>query len=74
MSGNVSLSSFTDSSQPSLSQPSLTLQSFPYGGCESVELSYQSGMCIPHPFSWPHHKNLTLSLKVDGVHLLLSVV
>ncbi|XP_047188890.1 receptor-type tyrosine-protein phosphatase T isoform X9 [Scophthalmus maximus] len=32
-----------DSSQPSLSQPSLTLQSFPYGGCESVELSYQSG-------------------------------
>ncbi|XP_078140034.1 receptor-type tyrosine-protein phosphatase T isoform X3 [Centroberyx gerrardi] len=32
-----------DSSQPSLAQPSLTLQSFPYGGCESVELSYQSG-------------------------------
>ncbi|XP_078140035.1 receptor-type tyrosine-protein phosphatase T isoform X4 [Centroberyx gerrardi] len=31
-----------DSSQPSLAQPSLTLQSFPYGGCESVELSYQS--------------------------------
>lgn len=36
--------SLTDSSQPSLSQPSLTLQSFPYGGCESVEISYQSGM------------------------------
>ncbi|XP_030584758.1 receptor-type tyrosine-protein phosphatase T-like [Archocentrus centrarchus] len=32
-----------DSSQPSLAQPSLTLQSFPYGGCESVEISYQSG-------------------------------
>ncbi|KAM6980294.1 receptor-type tyrosine-protein phosphatase T isoform 2-T2 [Aplochiton taeniatus] len=32
-----------DSSQPSLAQPSLTLQSFPYGGCESVEMSYQSG-------------------------------
>ncbi|KAG7493682.1 receptor-type tyrosine-protein phosphatase T isoform X12 [Solea senegalensis] len=35
--------SIDSSSQPSLSQPSLTLQSFPYGGCESVELSYQSG-------------------------------
>ncbi|XP_040014848.1 receptor-type tyrosine-protein phosphatase T [Xiphias gladius] len=34
---------YSDSSQPSLAQPSLTLQSFPYGGCESVELSYQSG-------------------------------
>ncbi|XP_077434554.1 receptor-type tyrosine-protein phosphatase T isoform X2 [Vanacampus margaritifer] len=32
-----------DSSQPSLAQPSLTLQSFPYGGRESVELAYQSG-------------------------------
>ncbi|KAM9759318.1 LOW QUALITY PROTEIN: receptor-type tyrosine-protein phosphatase T [Menidia menidia] len=32
-----------DGSQPSLAQPSLTLQSFPYGGRESVELSYQSG-------------------------------
>ncbi|CAK6970407.1 receptor-type tyrosine-protein phosphatase T isoform X14 [Scomber scombrus] len=36
-----------DSSQPSLAQPSLTLQSFPYGGCESVELSYQSGQFQP---------------------------
>lgn len=50
--GNIFLSlslclcPLTDSSQPSLAQPSLTLQSFPYGGCESVELSYQSGMCI----------------------------
>uniref|UniRef100_M3ZDI7 protein-tyrosine-phosphatase n=1 Tax=Xiphophorus maculatus TaxID=8083 RepID=M3ZDI7_XIPMA len=34
-------------SQPSLVQPSLTLQSFPYGGCESVELSYQSGQFQP---------------------------
>uniref|UniRef100_A0A3Q3ASK1 protein-tyrosine-phosphatase n=1 Tax=Kryptolebias marmoratus TaxID=37003 RepID=A0A3Q3ASK1_KRYMA len=40
---NQDLNGF-NSSQPSLAQPSLTLQSFPYGGCESVELSYQSGM------------------------------
>ncbi|XP_055016258.1 receptor-type tyrosine-protein phosphatase T-like [Boleophthalmus pectinirostris] len=39
---NQELNGF-DSSQASLSQPSLTLQSFPYAGCESVELSYQSG-------------------------------
>uniref|UniRef100_A0A1A8LXC9 protein-tyrosine-phosphatase n=1 Tax=Nothobranchius pienaari TaxID=704102 RepID=A0A1A8LXC9_9TELE len=39
----VPATSSIDSSQPSLAQPSLTLQSFPYGGCESVELSYQSG-------------------------------
>ncbi|XP_013764013.1 receptor-type tyrosine-protein phosphatase T [Pundamilia nyererei] len=39
---NQDLNGF-NSSQPSLSQPSLTLQSFPYGGCESVEISYQSG-------------------------------
>uniref|UniRef100_G3N437 protein-tyrosine-phosphatase n=1 Tax=Gasterosteus aculeatus aculeatus TaxID=481459 RepID=G3N437_GASAC len=44
---NQELNGFTDSSQPSLSQPSLTLQSFPYGGCESVELSYQSGQFQP---------------------------
>ncbi|TWW62686.1 Receptor-type tyrosine-protein phosphatase T, partial [Takifugu flavidus] len=31
------------SSQPSLAQSSLSLQSFPYGECESVEVSYQSG-------------------------------
>ncbi|KAM3877643.1 receptor-type tyrosine-protein phosphatase T [Diretmus argenteus] len=36
-----------DSGQSSLAQPSLTLQSFPYGGCESVELSYQSGQFQP---------------------------
>uniref|UniRef100_A0A1A8JXN1 protein-tyrosine-phosphatase n=1 Tax=Nothobranchius kuhntae TaxID=321403 RepID=A0A1A8JXN1_NOTKU len=39
----VPATSSIDSSQPSLAQPSLTLQSFPYGGCESMELSYQSG-------------------------------
>ncbi|XP_061688009.1 receptor-type tyrosine-protein phosphatase T isoform X2 [Syngnathoides biaculeatus] len=36
-----------ESSQPSLAQPSLTLQSFPYGGRESVELAYQSGRFQP---------------------------
>ncbi|XP_061640094.1 receptor-type tyrosine-protein phosphatase T isoform X1 [Phyllopteryx taeniolatus] len=36
-----------ESSQPSLAQPSLTLQSFPYGGRESVELAYQSGQFQP---------------------------
>uniref|UniRef100_A0A8C4GYE8 protein-tyrosine-phosphatase n=1 Tax=Dicentrarchus labrax TaxID=13489 RepID=A0A8C4GYE8_DICLA len=43
---NQDLNGF-NSSQPSLAQPSLTLQSFPYGGCESVELSYQSGQFQP---------------------------
>uniref|UniRef100_A0A8D3E4T6 protein-tyrosine-phosphatase n=1 Tax=Scophthalmus maximus TaxID=52904 RepID=A0A8D3E4T6_SCOMX len=36
------LNGFSDS-QPSLSQPSLTLQSFPYGGCES----FQAGQFQP---------------------------
>ncbi|KAM8916967.1 receptor-type tyrosine-protein phosphatase T isoform 3-T3 [Spinachia spinachia] len=36
-----------ESNQPSLAQASLTLQTFPYGGCESVELSYQSGQFQP---------------------------
>ncbi|XP_061544107.1 receptor-type tyrosine-protein phosphatase T isoform X9 [Phycodurus eques] len=36
-----------ESGQPSLAQPSLTLQSFPYGGRESVELAYQSGQFQP---------------------------
>ncbi|XP_059925931.1 receptor-type tyrosine-protein phosphatase T [Gadus macrocephalus] len=44
---SLSSLSVTDSSQPSLAQPSLTLQSFPYGGCESVEISYQSGQFQP---------------------------
>uniref|UniRef100_A0A3Q2XCV5 protein-tyrosine-phosphatase n=1 Tax=Haplochromis burtoni TaxID=8153 RepID=A0A3Q2XCV5_HAPBU len=43
---NQDLNGF-NSSQPSLSQPSLTLQSFPYGGCESVEISYQTGQFQP---------------------------
>uniref|UniRef100_A0A3B4AP71 protein-tyrosine-phosphatase n=1 Tax=Periophthalmus magnuspinnatus TaxID=409849 RepID=A0A3B4AP71_9GOBI len=42
---NQELNGF-DSSQASLSQPSLTLQSFPYAGCESVELSYQSAIRV----------------------------
>ncbi|TNM89144.1 hypothetical protein fugu_005399 [Takifugu bimaculatus] len=36
-----------NSSQPSLAQSSLSLQSFPYGECESVEVSYQSGQFQP---------------------------
>uniref|UniRef100_A0A7N9AP28 protein-tyrosine-phosphatase n=1 Tax=Mastacembelus armatus TaxID=205130 RepID=A0A7N9AP28_9TELE len=44
---NQDLNGF-NSSQPSLAQPSLTLQSFPYGGCESVELSYQSQFQAGH--------------------------
>ncbi|XP_078140037.1 receptor-type tyrosine-protein phosphatase T isoform X6 [Centroberyx gerrardi] len=43
---NQDLNGF-NSSQPSLAQPSLTLQSFPYGGCESVELSYQKSQFQP---------------------------
>uniref|UniRef100_A0A8C7ZQ23 protein-tyrosine-phosphatase n=1 Tax=Oryzias sinensis TaxID=183150 RepID=A0A8C7ZQ23_9TELE len=39
---NQDLNGF-NSSQPSLSQPSLTLQSFPYGGCES----FQAGQFQP---------------------------
>uniref|UniRef100_A0A665T0S7 protein-tyrosine-phosphatase n=1 Tax=Echeneis naucrates TaxID=173247 RepID=A0A665T0S7_ECHNA len=39
---NQDLNGF-DSSQPSLAQPSLTLQSFPYGGCES----FQAGQFQP---------------------------
>uniref|UniRef100_A0A8C5NAS9 protein-tyrosine-phosphatase n=1 Tax=Gouania willdenowi TaxID=441366 RepID=A0A8C5NAS9_GOUWI len=39
---NQDLNGF-DGSQPSLSQPSLTLQSFPYGGCES----FQAGQFQP---------------------------
>ncbi|XP_078140040.1 receptor-type tyrosine-protein phosphatase T isoform X9 [Centroberyx gerrardi] len=44
---NQDLNGFNDGSQPSLAQPSLTLQSFPYGGCESVELSYQKSQFQP---------------------------
>uniref|UniRef100_A0A674DFH4 protein-tyrosine-phosphatase n=1 Tax=Salmo trutta TaxID=8032 RepID=A0A674DFH4_SALTR len=30
-----------------LAQPSLTIQTYPYGGCESVEMSYQAGQFQP---------------------------
>uniref|UniRef100_A0AAR2LS57 protein-tyrosine-phosphatase n=1 Tax=Pygocentrus nattereri TaxID=42514 RepID=A0AAR2LS57_PYGNA len=30
-----------------MSQPSLTIQTYPYGGCESVEMSYQAGQFQP---------------------------
>uniref|UniRef100_A0A674AN53 protein-tyrosine-phosphatase n=1 Tax=Salmo trutta TaxID=8032 RepID=A0A674AN53_SALTR len=37
----------TDSSHSEMSQPSLTIQTYPYGGCESVEMSYQAGQFQP---------------------------
>uniref|UniRef100_A0A674DG05 protein-tyrosine-phosphatase n=1 Tax=Salmo trutta TaxID=8032 RepID=A0A674DG05_SALTR len=37
----------TDSSHSELAQPSLTIQTYPYGGCESVEMSYQAGQFQP---------------------------
>uniref|UniRef100_A0A8C2B2U2 protein-tyrosine-phosphatase n=1 Tax=Cyprinus carpio TaxID=7962 RepID=A0A8C2B2U2_CYPCA len=30
-----------------MSQPSMTIQTYPYGGCESVEMSYQAGQFQP---------------------------
>ncbi|XP_076869904.1 receptor-type tyrosine-protein phosphatase T isoform X18 [Brachyhypopomus gauderio] len=36
-----------DGSHSEMSQPSLTIQSYPYGGCESVEMSYQAGQFQP---------------------------
>ncbi|XP_055723836.1 receptor-type tyrosine-protein phosphatase T isoform X8 [Salvelinus fontinalis] len=36
-----------DSSHSELAQPSLTIQTYPYGGCESVEMSYQAGQFQP---------------------------
>ncbi|XP_029632312.1 receptor-type tyrosine-protein phosphatase T isoform X12 [Salmo trutta] len=36
-----------DSSHSEMSQPSLTIQTYPYGGCESVEMSYQAGQFQP---------------------------
>uniref|UniRef100_A0A674AIF4 protein-tyrosine-phosphatase n=1 Tax=Salmo trutta TaxID=8032 RepID=A0A674AIF4_SALTR len=35
------------SSHSEMSQPSLTIQTYPYGGCESVEMSYQAGQFQP---------------------------
>ncbi|XP_071242872.1 receptor-type tyrosine-protein phosphatase T isoform X16 [Salvelinus alpinus] len=36
-----------DSSHSEMAQPSLTIQTYPYGGCESVEMSYQAGQFQP---------------------------
>uniref|UniRef100_A0AAY5ENT8 Receptor-type tyrosine-protein phosphatase kappa n=1 Tax=Electrophorus electricus TaxID=8005 RepID=A0AAY5ENT8_ELEEL len=36
-----------DGSHSEMSQPSLTIQTYPYGGCESVEMSYQAGQFQP---------------------------
>uniref|UniRef100_A0A674DGX1 protein-tyrosine-phosphatase n=1 Tax=Salmo trutta TaxID=8032 RepID=A0A674DGX1_SALTR len=40
------LNGFSDS-HSELAQPSLTIQTYPYGGCESVEMSYQAGQFQP---------------------------
>uniref|UniRef100_A0A6Q2Z6W1 protein-tyrosine-phosphatase n=1 Tax=Esox lucius TaxID=8010 RepID=A0A6Q2Z6W1_ESOLU len=34
-------------SHSEMAQPSLTIQTYPYGGCESVEMSYQAGQFQP---------------------------
>uniref|UniRef100_A0A8C1JLG9 protein-tyrosine-phosphatase n=1 Tax=Cyprinus carpio TaxID=7962 RepID=A0A8C1JLG9_CYPCA len=39
--------SSTDGSHSEMSQPSMTIQTYPYGGCESVEMSYQAGQFQP---------------------------
>ncbi|XP_050968493.1 receptor-type tyrosine-protein phosphatase T isoform X2 [Labeo rohita] len=36
-----------DGSHSEMSQPSMTIQTYPYGGCESVEMSYQAGQFQP---------------------------
>uniref|UniRef100_A0A4W5KKE5 protein-tyrosine-phosphatase n=1 Tax=Hucho hucho TaxID=62062 RepID=A0A4W5KKE5_9TELE len=44
------LNGFSESSRTyhsELAQPSLTIQTYPYGGCESVEMSYQAGQFQP---------------------------
>uniref|UniRef100_A0A4W5MF83 protein-tyrosine-phosphatase n=1 Tax=Hucho hucho TaxID=62062 RepID=A0A4W5MF83_9TELE len=38
---------FTMRSHSEMAQPSLTIQTYPYGGCESVEMSYQAGQFQP---------------------------
>uniref|UniRef100_A0A3B4CIR0 protein-tyrosine-phosphatase n=1 Tax=Pygocentrus nattereri TaxID=42514 RepID=A0A3B4CIR0_PYGNA len=43
---NQDLNGF-DGSHSEMSQPSLTIQTYPYGGCESVEMSYQAGQFQP---------------------------
>uniref|UniRef100_A0AAR2JFG6 protein-tyrosine-phosphatase n=1 Tax=Pygocentrus nattereri TaxID=42514 RepID=A0AAR2JFG6_PYGNA len=44
--GNV-VSDINYGSHSEMSQPSLTIQTYPYGGCESVEMSYQAGQFQP---------------------------
>ncbi|KAJ8259216.1 hypothetical protein COCON_G00182280 [Conger conger] len=36
-----------DSSHGDIPQPTLSIQTYPYGGCESVEMSYQAGQFQP---------------------------
>ncbi|XP_035245443.1 receptor-type tyrosine-protein phosphatase T isoform X11 [Anguilla anguilla] len=36
-----------DSSHGEIPQPTLSIQTYPYGGCESVEMSYQAGQFQP---------------------------
>ncbi|MBN3291170.1 PTPRT phosphatase, partial [Polypterus senegalus] len=36
-----------DGSHGEISQPTLTIQTYPYGGCESMEMSYQAGQFQP---------------------------
>ncbi|XP_015220608.1 receptor-type tyrosine-protein phosphatase T isoform X7 [Lepisosteus oculatus] len=36
-----------DSGHGEMPQPTLTIQTYPYGGCESVEMSYQAGQFQP---------------------------
>uniref|UniRef100_A0AAY4EXM7 protein-tyrosine-phosphatase n=1 Tax=Denticeps clupeoides TaxID=299321 RepID=A0AAY4EXM7_9TELE len=43
---NQDLNGFCDS-HSEMAQPSLTIQTYPYGGCESVEMSYQAGQFQP---------------------------
>uniref|UniRef100_A0A8C7TYK1 protein-tyrosine-phosphatase n=1 Tax=Oncorhynchus mykiss TaxID=8022 RepID=A0A8C7TYK1_ONCMY len=40
------INGFSDS-HSEMAQPSLTIQTYPYGGCESVEMSYQAGQFQP---------------------------
>uniref|UniRef100_A0A8C7U217 protein-tyrosine-phosphatase n=1 Tax=Oncorhynchus mykiss TaxID=8022 RepID=A0A8C7U217_ONCMY len=42
-----STTKFTMRSHSEMAQPSLTIQTYPYGGCESVEMSYQAGQFQP---------------------------
>ncbi|XP_023651145.1 receptor-type tyrosine-protein phosphatase T isoform X8 [Paramormyrops kingsleyae] len=43
----VPASSSLDGSHKDMAQSTLTIQTYPYGGCESVEMSYQAGQFQP---------------------------